>query len=166
MDSAVLNWLKWDDIQGIVSFHGLLQNDPIADASRPWLGHNKRRRYEYNEMPDNSNFNSQCAILIENGILDDHVTSSHRHRFAEEMFMHGAKNVRFHDHYDAKHGFALAPGVISNEYHELSDRRSTISMLLLFAELWANTDIFLKLLKMRSMHLELKLECIGAFGKL
>eukprot|EP00944_MAST-04C_sp_MAST-4C-sp1_P012361 g12361.t1 len=131
-----------DEIQGIVSFHGLLQNDPIANVSCPWLGHNKRRKYEYHEMPDNSNFNRQCAILIENGILDDHVTSSHRHRFAEEMFMHGAKNVRFHDHYDAKHGFALAPGVISNEYHELSDRRSTISMLLLFAELWGKHGYF------------------------
>ena len=52
------------------------------------------------------------------------------------------KNVRFHDHYDAKHGFALAPGVISNEYHELSDRRSTISMLLLFAELWGRHGYF------------------------
>ena len=34
------------------------------------------------------------------------------------------------------HGFALAPGMIASEYVEAADRRSTLAMLALFAEVW------------------------------
>ena len=131
-----------DDIQGIVSFHGVLQNDPISNVKEPWVKPRPRRRYEFHELPDDSNFNSDCAILIENGILDDHVDTIARQRFAEEMNMHGVKNLQFHDHYNSEHGFALAPGVISTKYDEPSDRRSTISMFLLFQELWGKHGFF------------------------
>ena len=40
------------------------------------------------------------------------------------------------NHAKTPHGFALAPGVFSTAYHELADRRSTLSMLSLFAEVW------------------------------
>ena len=127
-----------DDIQGIVSFHGVLQNDPMVNNKEPWNRTEGRRRYEMHELPDDSHFNSTCAIVIENGILDDHVGVSERQRFAEEMNHHGCKNVQFHDHYNAEHGFALAPGVISAKYEEHSDRRSTLTMLTLFQELWSS----------------------------
>ena len=81
-------------------------------------------------------------LTIENGILDDHVDTIARQRFAEEMNMHGVKNLQFHDHYNSEHGFALAPGVISTKYDEPSDRRSTISMFLLFQELWGKHGFF------------------------
>jgi dienelactone hydrolase len=125
-----------DDIQGIVSFHGVLQSDPMVNEEAPWAAGRRRRQLQPHEMADDSKFNSKCTILIENGILDDHVDTTARQRFAAEMFAHGCKNVQFHDHYNAEHGFALAPGVISTKYEELSDRRSTISMLLMFQELW------------------------------
>ena len=117
-----------DDIQGIVSFHGVLQSDPMSNEMEPWFAGHGRRRLQPHELPDDSKFNSKCTILIENGILDDHTDTTARQRFAEEMYHHGCKNVQFHDHYNAEHGFALAPGVISTKYEELSDRRSTISM--------------------------------------
>ena len=141
MDNVTENG-SGDDIQGIVSFHGVLQNDPISNVKEPWVKPRPRRRYEFHELPDDSKFSSDCAILIENGILDDHVDTIARQRFAEEMNMHGVKNLQFHDHYNSEHGFALAPGVISTKYDEPSDRRSTISMFLLFQELWGKHGFF------------------------
>ena len=35
---------------------------------------------------------------------------------------------------DVDHGFALAPGLVHNRYDEDADRRSTMSMISLFAE--------------------------------
>ena len=125
-----------DSIQGVVSFHGVLQSDPMSNVHEPWASGRSRRRLQPHELPDDSSFNSTCTILIENGILDAHVDATARQRFAEEMFHHGCKNVQFHDHYNAHHGFALAKGVISTKYEELSDRRSTLSMLSMFQELW------------------------------
>lgn len=125
-----------DDIQGMVSFHGVLQSDPLANATEPWQEGRGRRRLATSEVPDDRHFNANCAIVIENGVLDNHVGVAERQRFAEEMLRHGCHNVQFHDHYNAEHGFALAPGVISTRYEELSDRRSTLSMFGLFLELW------------------------------
>ena len=81
-------------------------------------------------------FNSEIKILIENGTLDEGAGPKEQMLFWNEMERHSAKDVQFHNHFLAEHGFALAPGVISTKYHELADRRSTISMLLLFVELW------------------------------
>ena len=131
-----------DDIQGIVSFHGVLQSDPMSNEMEPWFAGHGRRRLQPHELPDDSKFNSKCTILIENGILDDHTDTTARQRFAEEMYHHGCKNVQFHDHYNAEHGFALAPGVISTKYEELSDRRSTISMFNMFLELWGKDGFY------------------------
>ena len=39
-------------------------------------------------------------------------------------------------HAQTPHGFALAEGVWSTAYTEAADRRSTLSMLSLFAEVW------------------------------
>jgi hypothetical protein len=39
-------------------------------------------------------------------------------------------------HSRTPHGFALAPGMWATGYHEDADRRSTLSMLRLFAEVW------------------------------
>ena len=47
-----------------------------------------------------------------------------------------AVDWRLHHHARAPHGFALAPGVLSSRYGEAADRRSTLSMLALFAEAW------------------------------
>ena len=43
---------------------------------------------------------------------------------------------RFNNHAQTPHGFALAAGGWSTAYHEPADRRSTLSMLSLFAEVW------------------------------
>ena len=45
------------------------------------------------------------------------------------------------NHSQTKHGFALAPGVLSTEYDEDADRRSTLSMISLFAEVWPEFPI-------------------------
>ena len=131
-----------EDVQGIVSFHGVLQDDPMEDTMEPWSSKRGRRRLQPHELPDDSKFNASCAILIENGMLDGHVDSVARTRFHEECYHHKVKNLQFHDHYNAEHGFALAPGVISTKYDELSDRRSTLSMLALFQELWGEHGFY------------------------
>ena len=43
---------------------------------------------------------------------------------------------RFNNHAQTPHGFALSPGCYNNEYDEAADRRSTLSMLSLFAEVF------------------------------
>jgi hypothetical protein len=43
---------------------------------------------------------------------------------------------RFDNHSQTHHGFALATGVLSTEYKESADRRATLAMLSLFAEVW------------------------------
>ena len=122
-----------DALQGIVSLHGVLSSRPYCEP----LDFASKRDLREEERASDENFNSSCAILIENGHLD-HYTSSPkaRQRFWEEMKERNAQDVRFNDHWQADHGFALAPGVISNKYNQAADRRSTISMLGLFAELW------------------------------
>jgi dienelactone hydrolase len=122
-------------LDGVVSFHGVLQSDPIIEPIHLAKGIN-RRPLRSEERASDENFNSKVSILIENGTLDEGAGPKEQKLFWEEMTRHDAKNVQFHDHIDAEHGFALAPGVISTKYHELADRRSTISMLLFFVELW------------------------------
>ena len=124
-----------DKLDGVVSFHGLLQSDPILEPIELSKGIN-RRALRPEERASDENFNSNIKILIENGTLDEGAGPKEQALFWHEMETHNAEDVQFHDHFGADHGFALAPGVISSKYHELADRRSTISMLLLFVELW------------------------------
>ena len=61
-------------------------------------------------------------------------------RWKEEMDGAGI-DWRFNNHGNGvDHGFALAPGCFNNVYHEAADRRSTLSMLSLFAECWPEVE--------------------------
>ncbi len=124
-------------LDGVVSFHGVLQSDPIKEPINLAKGID-RRELRAGEKASDENFNSNVSILIENGTLDDGCGPKEKARFWKEMDEKKASNVQFHDHIEAEHGFALAPGVISSKYNEFADRRSTISMLLLFVELWGS----------------------------
>merc|ERR1712080_300263 len=76
-----------------------------------------------------------CKVLIENGDLDDAVPPESLAHWKKEMDECGI-DWRFNNHAQTPHGFALAPGLISSAYVEAADRRSTLSMLSLFAEVW------------------------------
>lgn len=78
---------------------------------------------------------TSCKVLIENGDHDDIVPTTSVNDFKAEMDAAGI-DWRFHNHARTPHGFALAPGVWASEYKEDADRRSTLSMLSLFAEVW------------------------------
>ena len=69
------------------------------------------------------------------GDLDDEVPQSDIDAWKLEMDEAGV-DWRFNNHAQTPHGFALAAGVWSTAYHEPADRRSTLSMLSLFAEVW------------------------------
>lgn len=86
------------------------------------------------DVADNC-YSTACKVLIENGDLDDHVSQENYDEWRTEMDAHGI-DWRFHNHARTPHGFALAPGVWSSEYVEQADRRSTLAMLSLFAEVW------------------------------
>lgn len=76
-----------------------------------------------------------CKVLIENGDLDDHVPIESLDEFRAEM---DAAQIdwQVNNHARTPHGFALPPGHWATGYHEDADRRSTLSMLRLFAEVW------------------------------
>jgi len=85
---------------------------------------------------------ANCKVLIENGDADDHVGLAELTEWKAEMDAQGI-DWRFNNHARTPHGFALAPRVWSNTcahswclYVEEADRRSTRSMLSLFAEVW------------------------------
>merc|ERR1711879_741039 len=80
-------------------------------------------------------YTKTCRVLIENGDADDHVPQESVDEWKREMDSQGI-NWRFNNHSKTPHGWALAPGVWSTEYVEVSDRRSTMSMLSHFAEAW------------------------------
>lgn len=57
-------------------------------------------------------------------------------RFFAEMDEAGVDWI-FHHHARTPHGFALSPSLgASSHYHEAADRRSTVSMLSLFREIF------------------------------
>ena len=59
--------------------------------------------------------------------------------FRAEMDAQGI-DWRVNNHARTPHGFALAPGMWGTAYTEDADRRSTLSMLQLFAEVWPEFD--------------------------
>mmetsp|Transcript_29451 Transcript_29451/g.77182 ORF Transcript_29451/g.77182 Transcript_29451/m.77182 type:complete len:307 (+) Transcript_29451:33-953(+) len=117
------------DLQGVVSFHGLLQSQPLN-----LLGDS--------DFDDKVNLDgvvdrhaTNCKVLIENAEHDDLVSPESIAAFTEEM---GAASVdwQIHHHGGVQHGWALPPGVWATEYDELRDVRSTNNMLALFREVF------------------------------
>lgn len=126
-------------LQAVVSFHGLLHSKPLKtneDGSPNFnAGRISDEEYETKFFDDVNTYDTDCKVLIENGDLDDEVPQSDIDKFKDEMDAHGV-DWRFNNHAQTPHGFALAAGVWSTAYHEAADRRSTLSMLSLFAEVW------------------------------
>jgi len=123
-------------LQAVVSFHGLLQSRPLVqadvfDASKKLTDEEMAKDID---MAPNV-YSKDCKVLIENGDLDEAVPQDSIDQFKKEMDAVGI-DWRFNNHARAPHGFALAPGLISSAYVEAADRRSTLSMLSLFAEVW------------------------------
>lgn len=117
------------DLQGVVSFHGLLQSEPqnmLKDADFDG---------KVNMEGVVDNYNSKCMVLIENAEFDDHVSAESIVKFQAEMNEHGV-DWQIHHHSGIKHGWALPPGVWATEYDEKSDRRSTNNMIALFREVF------------------------------
>lgn len=122
-------------IQAGVTFHGLLQSIPLAEPVR--LGGHRISKEDFVKTVEQApnNHTSSCKVLIENGDLDEEVPQEAIDEWRQEMDTHGI-DWRFNNHARTPHGFALAPGVWSTAYTEAADRRSTLSMLQLFAEVW------------------------------
>ncbi len=117
------------DFAGVVSFHGLLQTgeDPSPannGVERPPL------------KPCENQYNTNTVVVIENGANDHLVLAEHKQRFYEEMNEAGVDWI-FNDHSGTPHGFALPPTIgPPGHLHEATDRRSTMTMLNLFRELY------------------------------
>ena len=117
------------DLSAVVSFHGLLQtgedgSPAIFGVERPSV------------KPCKNSYNRKTIVLIENG-KDDHLVSDEsKRRFYAEMDDAGVDWI-FHDYAKTPHGFAL-PGTLGppGNLHENADRRSTMSMLSLFREVF------------------------------
>lgn len=123
------------DMQAVVSFHGLLQTFPIFI---PGLMGGKKEAKEFDRTVNRApavKYATQCKVLIENGDPDPSVPQESIDAFKKEMDHHGI-DWQFHNHKRTPHGFALPPGVWSTQYEEVADRRSTLSMISLFAETW------------------------------
>jgi len=78
---------------------------------------------------------------MENGDVDPEVPDTAIMEWKQEM---DAQEIdwRFNNHARTPHGFALAPGVMGHKYSEAADRRSTLSMLSLFMEVWPSFPQF------------------------
>jgi len=122
-------------VQAVCTFHGLLHSRPTTEAE-PFNAAKRVPKDEYDaKIAAPNNYNTECRVLIENGDLDQEVPKDTIVDFAQEM---DAQKIdwRFSNHARGPHGFALGKGVPGCEYTEHIDRRSTISMLNLFAETW------------------------------
>lgn len=80
-------------------------------------------------------YNKGCKVLVESGDLDASVTPWAVEKFKDEMNRYGI-DWQFNNHFRTPGGFARAPFLRSSGYTEAADRRSTLSMLRLFAEVW------------------------------
>merc|ERR550514_484022 len=114
-------------LQAVVSFHGLLQSRPMGMS---------REQFE-KEVQIPNTYNKECKVLIENGDLDGSVPQRSIDQWKKEMDDQ-LIDWRFNNHAQTPHGFALGPECPGggNAYTEAADRRSTLSMLSLFAEVW------------------------------
>ena len=129
------------NVQAVCSFHGLLHSRPVmpgrADPRGGFFDRFTAEEFEADPEIENAenNHNTACKVLIENGDLDEHVPTESMDEFRDEMDAVGI-DWRINNHARTPHGFALAPGMWGTMYHEDADRRSTLSMLQLFAEVW------------------------------
>ena len=65
-----------DNLQAIVSFHGLLHSHPgVRDASSPrgWGARLSKAEFEAQVDTASNSYNTACKVLIENGDLDESV---------------------------------------------------------------------------------------------
>ncbi|CAJ1398179.1 unnamed protein product [Effrenium voratum] len=126
-------------VQAVCSLHGLLHSRPLTDEE-PLNSHKRMSREEYAaKLAVPNSYNRNCKVLIENGDLDDEVPADTIVDFVQEM---DAQEIdwRFDNHARGPHGFALGKGVPGCQYVEHIDRRSTITMLSLFAETWPDFE--------------------------
>lgn len=126
-------------LQAVVSFHGLLQSRPLAQGQMD--PHKRMSDDDFARIAATApnSYTKDCKVLIENGDLDAMVGPQNLDDWKKEMDGCGI-DWRFNNHARTPHGFALAPGLISSAYVEAADRRSTLSMLSLFAEVWPNFE--------------------------
>ena len=119
------------NLGGVVSLHGLLQtgedpNPAKYDVSRPSV------------TACANQYNTQTIVVIENGANDELVPEASKQRFFAEMDAAGVDWV-FHQYAQTPHGFALPPTLgPPGRLFEAADRRSTMSMLNLFREIFPN----------------------------
>jgi len=129
-----------DDLQGVISFHGLLQSRPLKEPLEFQHG------LIHEDLPKDSaapnHYAKDCKILICNGDLDTLVSKKCIATFEEEMKMNNINDWQFQNFSNTDHGFALAPGVFSNKYSSDADRRSCIAMIHLLEELWGGSKGF------------------------
>lgn len=123
------------DMQAVVSFHGVLQSFPMFI---PGLMGGEKEEKEFDKKINPvlaAKYATQCKVLIENGDLDQIVPQQSVDAFKKEM---DANQIdwQFHNHAQTPHGFGLPSGVWATDYNEAADRRSTLSMMSLFAEVW------------------------------
>ena len=117
------------NVGGVVSFHGLLQTSEDPNPARYGVERPPLK-------PHPANYNTNAVILIENGADDALVPDSSKQRFFDEMDAAGVSWI-FHHHAKTPHGFALPPTLgPPGRLHEATDRRSTMSMLGLFREIF------------------------------
>jgi len=117
------------NVSGVVSLHGLLQtgedpNPARNGAERPAL------------KPAPNHYTPDAVVVIENGANDELVPDTSKQRFYAEMDEAGVDWV-FNHHAKTPHGFALPPTLgPPGRLYVPADRRSTVSMLALFRELF------------------------------
>ena len=118
-----------ENLQAVVSFHGLLQSEPENMLQDPNFDGTVNKQGCVDKHAQT------CKVLIENAEHDDHVSPESIELFTKEMNDAGV-DWQIHHHSGAKHGWALPPGVWATEYDELVDARSTVNMLELFREVF------------------------------
>lgn len=117
------------DLAGVVSFHGVLQTGEGEGPSRVGI-------IRPPVKPCPNQHNNKTIVQIENGADDHLVTPDNRARFFKEMNDAGIDWI-FNDYANTPHGFALPPTIgPPGHLHEAADRRSTLSMLNLFKEIF------------------------------
>ncbi len=117
------------DLSAVVSFHGLLQTGEDGSPAA-----NGVQRPPLVQAPNT--YATDTVVLIENGADDHLVPDDSMQRFFSEMNEAGVEWV-FHHHASTPHGFALPPTLgPPGRLFEATDRRSTMSMLSLFKEVF------------------------------
>ena len=117
------------DLSGVVSFHGLLQTGEDPNPARYGV-----TRPALKTCPNT--YNAKTVVVVENGAEDPLVPNESKERFFAEMDSAGVDWV-FNHYAKTPHGFALPPTLgPPGRLHESADRRSTVSMLSLFREVF------------------------------